>query len=58
MKVYVVESIETGDRARVYGKGTRVYVSKAAAIAKVQHKRGLRVAEYELVPTGTTWSNV
>lgn len=56
MKVYVVESIETGDRQRVHGKGTRVYISKAAAIAKIWRNDGNRVAEYNLVPTGETWS--
>lgn len=55
MKVYIVEEIETGDRARVYGKGTRVFVSKAAALAKVKYSEKNQVSEYELVPTGETW---
>lgn len=58
MKVYLVESIETGERKRVHGKGTRVYVSKAAAIAKIQHSTTHRAAEYELVPTGATFTRV
>lgn len=57
MKVYVVEEKETGNRIRVYGKGTRVYVSKAAAIAKIQHSKTRRVVEYDLVPSGEIWSN-
>ena len=57
MKVYVVEEKETGDRIRVYGKGTRVYVSKSAAIAKIKHSTTRKVVEYDLVPSGPTWSN-
>jgi hypothetical protein len=56
MKVYVVEEIETGNRIRVYGKGTRVYVSKSAAIAKVKHSVTRQVVEYDLVPTGVTFA--
>lgn len=55
--MYLVENIETGERRKVYRKGTRVYVSKAAAIAKIEHSKTHRVAEYELVPTGEIWSN-
>lgn len=56
MKVYLVENIETGERRRVYGKGTRVYVSKSAAIAKVKHSNTQQVTEYELVPTGVRFT--
>lgn len=56
MKVYLVEDAETGQRRRVYGKGTRVFVAKHQAIAKLKNNKTQRVAEYELVPTGETWS--
>lgn len=56
MKVYLVENIETGERRRVYGKGTRVYVSKHAAIAKVKYSSTQQVSEYELVPTGVKFT--
>lgn len=57
MKVYVVEDVNTGERGRVYGKGTRVYVSKHAAINRIQYSKTQKVSEYNLVPTGETWSN-
>lgn len=56
MKVYLVEDKETGERGRVYGKGTRVYISKHSAINKIQYDKTKRVTEYELVPTGEGWS--
>jgi hypothetical protein len=55
MKVYVVETIETGERRRVYGKGTRIYVSKAAAI-RSNRDSTKHVVEYNLVPSGEIWS--
>lgn len=58
MKVYLVENIETGERRRVYGKGTRVFVAKHQAVAKIKYDRTQRVVEYELVPTGHTITNV
>lgn len=57
MKVYLVEDKETGERGRVYGKGTRVYIAKHQAINRIQYDKTKRVTEYELVPTGETWSN-
>ncbi len=55
MKVYLIEDVETGERRKVYGKGTRVYISKSAAINSWRNGQGKRVVEYELVATGENW---
>lgn len=54
MKVYLVENIETGERRRVHGKGTRVYVAKHAAVNALYPTQ--QVTEYELVPTGVRFT--
>lgn len=59
MKVYLVENIETGERRKIYGKGTRVFIQKSAAIKAIGSGWGNQATqqcvEYELVPTGQTW---
>lgn len=53
MKVYLIKDKKTGERRRVYGKGTRVYTMRHNAVnACSTHQY---VEEFELVSTGETW---